>query len=62
MNETRRIALEFAMRIDPTDAETVLECARKFEAYLTYAAQADAVNNPAHDMAIRVFAEQDVRP
>lgn len=60
MNETRRTALEFAMRINPTDAETVLECARKFEAYLTYAEQTDAVNKPAHDMAIRMFSDAGV--
>lgn len=34
MNETRRIALEFAMRLDTTHPATALECARKFEAYL----------------------------
>jgi len=62
MNDTRRIALEFAMRINPDDAETVLECACKFEAYLSYAEQTDTVSKPAHDMAIRAFSDTEARP
>lgn len=34
MNETRRIALEFAMRLNPHNDAAALDCARKFEAYL----------------------------
>ena len=34
MNETRRIALEFAMRLNPAYDDVALETARKFEAYL----------------------------
>jgi len=34
MNEARQIALEFAMRLNPTCESVALEMARKFEAYL----------------------------
>lgn len=34
MNETRRIALEFAMRLNPAHPATALECAERFEEYL----------------------------
>lgn len=34
MNETRRIALEFAMRLNPPCENVALEMARRFEAYL----------------------------
>jgi len=62
MNETRRIALEFAMRIATTDAQTVLEIARQFEAYLTYPETINAVSMPLHDMAIRMFSDSGARP
>ncbi|MDL2172436.1 hypothetical protein [Asaia sp. HumB] len=62
MNETRRIALEFAMRFDVTNAEMAIGQARKIEAYLMCAEQTDAANNPAHDMAIRMFSDTAARP
>ncbi|WP_406586419.1 hypothetical protein [Asaia lannensis] len=63
MNETRRIALEFAMRLNPAYDDVALEIARKFEAYLSEPeASALVIREPIRKDAARVLREQGERP
>ena len=63
MNETRRIALEFAMRLNPNHPDIVLECARKFEAYLSEPeTPALVIREPIRKTPERALREQGNRP